>query len=566
MVARGTGATQAIIWDESDDVFAFVQTNDGANVIGNVNISSYASIRAGGATFAQVKITTGALSNYVLTSDSTGLASWTSSATVLANASGITGSGTANYVPYYLSSNRLSSTSSVYISTNENVGVNTITPSDKFEVKMTESAGPRYFKTQAADGVSLYRADGGAWAMSYGFATGSVGANNAGGFGGYGGGDLFTYYWIGQSHTSPIMTLLNSNSSVGIGTTTPSAKLHITQTGAGNALLVEDSTSPDSTPFVIDTNGNVGIGITTPSVKLEILGTSSNSLAIISGSTSVNMVRITQTGTGNAFVVEDDANTDASHFFVDASGSVGIGLTAGSAKLHISASQSNPLIIASGSTTADLVRITQTGAGNSFVVEDATNPDSSLFFIDTTGNVGIGLTQTTYKHDVNGTSRVYGRGLTGSTLFTVQGTTGELFTIVDSLTGSLFSVNDISGLPIMEVFSDSTTLIGDYLAPSLYTTKKVAVGTGATAIYSIATASYDSAYYDYNVKNGTNSRAGNIMAVWNGPGVKWTEIYTTDIGNTTGITFSVTLSSGYATLNAHTVATGWTVKTIIRSI
>lgn len=39
--------------------------------------------------------------------------------------------------------------------------------------------------------------------------------------------------------------------------------LRITQTGAGNALLVEDSANPDSTPFVIDAGGAVGMGGTT---------------------------------------------------------------------------------------------------------------------------------------------------------------------------------------------------------------------------------------------------------------------------------------------------------------
>jgi hypothetical protein len=43
------------------------------------------------------------------------------------------------------------------------------------------------------------------------------------------------------------------------------AALRITQLGTGDALLVEDSTNPDSTPFVIDASGNVSIGTTTPS-------------------------------------------------------------------------------------------------------------------------------------------------------------------------------------------------------------------------------------------------------------------------------------------------------------
>jgi hypothetical protein len=41
------------------------------------------------------------------------------------------------------------------------------------------------------------------------------------------------------------------------------AALRITQLGTGNALVVEDSTNPDSTPFVVDTDGKVLVGTTT---------------------------------------------------------------------------------------------------------------------------------------------------------------------------------------------------------------------------------------------------------------------------------------------------------------
>lgn len=45
-----------------------------------------------------------------------------------------------------------------------------------------------------------------------------------------------------------------------ISGTTTDAALRITQLGTGNALLVEDSTNPDSSPFVISNNGSVIVG------------------------------------------------------------------------------------------------------------------------------------------------------------------------------------------------------------------------------------------------------------------------------------------------------------------
>jgi hypothetical protein len=57
-----------------------------------------------------------------------------------------------------------------------------------------------------------------------------------------------------------------------ISGSTASDALRITQTGAGNALVVEDSANPDSSPFVVDASGNVGIGTSSVSgsTKLEV--------------------------------------------------------------------------------------------------------------------------------------------------------------------------------------------------------------------------------------------------------------------------------------------------------
>jgi hypothetical protein len=59
-----------------------------------------------------------------------------------------------------------------------------------------------------------------------------------------------------------------------ISVSSSSDALRITQTGAGNALVVEDSANPDSTPFVVTGDGAVGIGTTTPASSLNVVGAS----------------------------------------------------------------------------------------------------------------------------------------------------------------------------------------------------------------------------------------------------------------------------------------------------
>jgi hypothetical protein len=297
MINRGSGATQAFIWDESLDEFALISTDDASDVIGNVNITGYSNLSVGGLTASQIKITSGAASGYLLSSDSVGIGTWTS----LSSLNVVTASGTTNYVPRWLSSNNLSSTSSIY-----------------------------------------------------------------------------------------------------------------------------------------DNGVNVSIGTVSTSSKVTILGTA-----------------------------------------------------------------------------------------------------SVLTVIGSSAN---------------------------STVFSVNGTNGELFSVNDSLVGSLFSVNDISGLPILEVFSDNTTIIGDYQAQSLYTTKKATIGTTSSSIYSFATASYTSAHVDYNISNGSNLRAGTLTAVWQGSTIKYTDTSTMDIGTTSGFTFSFVISGTYAVLQGVSTTTGWTAKTIIRGI
>ena len=182
-------------------------------------------------------------------------------------------------------------------------------------------------------------------------------------------------------------------------------------------------------------------------------------------------------------------------------------------------------------------------------------PSASLHVAGNTilsGSAGTGSALQVYK--------------SGSTVMSIQGSQGELFSITDSLSGSLFSVSNISGLPILEVFSDNTTLVGDYLAPALITTKKTTVNSGSTVIYNLPTASYDGGFFDYTIRSGSNARAGQIMAIWSGTSVNHTEIVTSDFGNTNGFTFGSIVSGSNMALTSSASTSGWTLKTIIRSI
>ena len=57
-----------------------------------------------------------------------------------------------------------------------------------------------------------------------------------------------------------------------IESNTSTAAFRVTQQGSGNAIAVEDSANPDSTPFVVTAAGRVGIGTTSPTSYMFLTG------------------------------------------------------------------------------------------------------------------------------------------------------------------------------------------------------------------------------------------------------------------------------------------------------
>jgi hypothetical protein len=85
-------------------------------------------------------------------------------------------------------------------------------------------------------------------------------------------------------------------------------------------------------------------------------------------------------------------------------------------------------------------------------------------------------------------------------------------------------------------------------------------------VASLLAASCDGVFFDYIVKDGTNSRTGTVMVIENGTAVEFTDVSTNDIGNTAQAIFTVDIVGGLLRLKFTNSSGTWTVKTIIRAL
>ena len=382
---------------------------------------------------------------------------------------------------------------------------------------------------------------------------------------------------------------------VGIGTSSPAAKLHVV--GAG--LFTATGTK---TTKVVGTDSSIEV-----EDGLSIFNKASNYGWLINSDSSNNFGIYNWNRNGYVFSIKDNAANGA---FTISGSNVGIGATSPSQKLEVNGNIGIPY-------TGYLISTTDVGNSiqlhnGSGVMNFYTNGSIRLSIAYSTGNVGIGTTSPTTKLDVSGVITATGGNSTNwntayswgnhssagyvpqARTLTINGTTYDLsanrsWTIATTTPGgsnTQFQYNSsgtLAGASAL-TYNSATNRVGINQASPGYdldvngqvrVQDKLRVGTvnsGNGIVHMSSTATINPSattivwsqnvsvgmcafieYYILNNNTTTDQRAGTIMVTWNQSGtptIAHTETTTPDIGSTIAVNFTSSLVSSDARINA----------------
>ena len=185
----------------------------------------------------------------------------------------------------------------------------------------------------------------------------------------------------GASLTLSDSGITDSNGDLAFTSTTDGFTFTFTDGSAGDDFAVDGNT------FVVESDTNrVGIGTSTPNTDLQVVG-----------DIAAELINVNQIRAVSSFGLEFTDDSSTLGFFVRDGGNVGVGTNTPSEKLNVAGNglftgflNSTSLeVLQTGTSLA--ANITNTGTGDSFIVNDASS-DSTPFVIDSSGNVGIGTT------------------------------------------------------------------------------------------------------------------------------------------------------------------------------
>ena len=256
---------------------------------------------------------------------------------------------------------------------------------------------------------------------------------------------------------------------------------------------------------------------------------------------------------------------------------------------------SNAIILNNGNTLGTTMTIGTTDANN---LQLETN-NSTRLFISSSGNVGIGTitpTLATLQIQGNVSASSYTGSLFGTSSWAVNALTASFVNTASTNafvqggnsfgTTALLGTNDnqnlqfeTSGSVRVTISSSGNVGIGittpsaslhingsTILSGSLYTyNANTDIDSGSfRTIITVATSSYQAAFFDYVLTSGSNARAGTVFSVWQGTSVEYADTSTNDIGNTNGVNLLVSMSGANIGLFASSSNDNWSMKALAR--
>jgi hypothetical protein len=320
--------------------------------------------------------------------------------------------------------------------------------------------------------------------------------------------------------------VIDTTGKVGVGTIAPTAKFHLTGSGATSATVAINVLNSSASPLLyVRDDGYIGIGTTSPTSTLTIVGATHSTGSVLPGANTTYDLGSSTAAWRNSYAARFSGShttlIDGTSYIVAGSnitvtsqsnGSIVIASTAtgggggdGDSNaqylvLAATASLSNERVFTLGTGLSSV----DAGAGGSYTLGINDSVVATVSGTTFTGNVkfnaglsgsltGSGLVSGSVVFAGPGSvlsgnlsqlhwnynNNRFGIGTsTPSEKFEVVGVSGSLFSVSDSLSGSLFSVNTISGLPILEVFSDNTIIAGAFNTNAFIVTgSQVGVGT-----------------------------------------------------------------------------------------